>query len=61
MIGYRLERLDHLAKKFRAKCALHDEWSAEKQPDLEVQNLNKCRPDEIRVCVLELYALLSNC
>lgn len=50
---YRLERLDHLAKKFRHKCDMHEQWSNEKTEVLKEKNFNKCRLDEIRVSCLE--------
>ena len=44
----RLERLDHLAKKFRHKCDLHDQWCGGKEEALKTHNFNKCRLDEIK-------------
>ena len=47
----RLERLDHLAKKFRHKCDIHEEWSYGKEDMLQAQDFKKCRLNELKVCV----------
>ncbi|WKY10243.1 hypothetical protein Q1695_002526 [Nippostrongylus brasiliensis] len=38
----RLERLEHLAEKFRRKCALHEEWSHGKEEALRSQDWKSC-------------------
>ncbi|VDO19080.1 unnamed protein product [Heligmosomoides polygyrus] len=38
----RLERLEHLAEKFRRKCALHEEWSHGKEDALCSQDWKSC-------------------
>lgn len=49
MLFRRLERLDHLAKKFRHKCDLHEQWSSEITEALKDKNFSKYRLDEVRV------------
>ncbi|KAK2168380.1 hypothetical protein LSH36_17g06012 [Paralvinella palmiformis] len=44
----RLERLDHLAKKFRHKCDIHEEWSYGKEDMLQAQDFKKCRLNELK-------------
>ncbi|KAK5981716.1 Alpha-actinin, partial [Trichostrongylus colubriformis] len=38
----RLERLEHLAEKFRRKCALHEEWAHGKEEALRSQDWKSC-------------------
>jgi len=44
----RLERLDHLAKKFKHKCDIHEEWSYGKEEMLQAQDFKKCRLNELK-------------
>jgi len=44
----RLERLDHLAKKFKHKCDIHEEWSYGKDDMLQAQDFKKCRLNELK-------------
>lgn len=44
----RLERLDHLAQKFKAKCDIHEEWSYGKEDMLQAQDFKKCRLYELK-------------
>uniref|UniRef100_A0A914XJU8 Alpha-actinin, sarcomeric n=1 Tax=Plectus sambesii TaxID=2011161 RepID=A0A914XJU8_9BILA len=46
----RLERLEHLAEKFRRKCAMHEEWAAGKEEMLQ-------SPDWRRAGLYQLKAL----
>ena len=45
----RLERLDHLARKFKHKCDIHEEWSYGKEELLQAQDFKKCRLNELKV------------
>ena len=45
----RLERLDHLAQKFRHKCEIHEEWSAGKEEMLQASDYKRCRLNELKV------------
>jgi len=47
----RLERLDHLAQKFRHKCDIHEEWTFGKEDLLQAQDFKQCRLNELKVCV----------
>ncbi|KHJ83555.1 hypothetical protein OESDEN_16745, partial [Oesophagostomum dentatum] len=38
----RLERLEHLAEKFRRKCALHEEWAHGKEEALRREDWRSC-------------------
>ncbi|ESO93528.1 hypothetical protein LOTGIDRAFT_189716 [Lottia gigantea] len=44
----RLERLDHLAQKFRHKCEIHEEWAVGKEEMLESRDFKKCRLNELK-------------
>ena len=44
----RLERLDHLAKKFKHKCDIHEEWAYGKEDMLQAQDFKKCRLNELK-------------
>ncbi|XP_050407376.1 alpha-actinin, sarcomeric isoform X1 [Patella vulgata] len=44
----RLERLDHLAQKFRHKCEIHEEWAVGKEDMLESRDYKKCRLNELK-------------
>ena len=46
----RLERLDHLAQKFRHKCEIHEEWSERKDEMLRSDDFKHCRLNEVKVC-----------
>ncbi|XP_071795846.1 alpha-actinin-4-like isoform X2 [Asterias amurensis] len=43
----RLERLDHLARKFRHKCNIHEGWAEGKEPDLENNDYTGVKLNEI--------------
>lgn len=44
----RLERLEHLARKFKQKCDLHEEWSLGKEDMLQAQDFKKCRLSDLK-------------
>jgi actinin alpha len=44
----RLERLEHLAAKFKHKCDIHEEWSYGKEDLLQAQDFKKCRLNELK-------------
>ena len=46
---HRLERLDHLAQKFRHKCEIHEEWSTGKEEMLQSVDFKRCRLNELKV------------
>ena len=45
----RLERLDHLAQKFKHKCDIHEEWTTGKEGQLQAQDFKQCRLNELKV------------
>lgn len=48
-VCFRLERLDHLAKKFKHKCDIHEEWAYGKEDMLQAQDFKQCRLNELKV------------
>jgi len=44
----RLERLDHLAQKFKHKCDIHEEWAYGKEDMLQAQDFKQCRLNELK-------------
>ncbi|KAL8601552.1 hypothetical protein ACOMHN_003818 [Nucella lapillus] len=44
----RLERLDHLAQKFRHKCDIHEEWANGKDDMLQSGDYKRCRLNELK-------------
>jgi actinin alpha len=44
----RLERLDHLAQKFKHKCDIHEEWSHGKEDMLQAQDFKKCHLNDLK-------------
>jgi len=44
----RLERLDHLAQKFKHKCEIHSEWASGKDDQLRSKDYKKCRLNELK-------------
>lgn len=44
----RLERLDHLAQKFRHRCEIHEEWAVGKEDMLQTQDYLRCRLNELK-------------
>ncbi|XP_070378242.1 alpha-actinin isoform X3 [Dermacentor albipictus] len=44
----RLERLDHLAQKFKHKADIHEEWTRGKEEMLQSQDFRQCRLNEVK-------------
>ncbi|XP_015782540.1 alpha-actinin isoform X2 [Tetranychus urticae] len=44
----RLERLDHLAQKFKHKADIHEEWTRGKEQMLQSQDFRHCRLNEVK-------------
>ena len=45
---YRLERLEHLAKKFKHKAEIHEGWTAGKEEMLQSQDFRNCKLNELK-------------
>jgi len=45
----RLERLEHLAQKFKHRCEIHEEWSEGKEDMLQSQDFKRCRLNDVKV------------
>ncbi|XP_052273606.1 alpha-actinin-like isoform X1 [Dreissena polymorpha] len=44
----RLERLDHLAQKFRHRCEIHEDWAEGKEEMLQSQDFKRCRLNDVK-------------
>ncbi|KAK3608567.1 hypothetical protein CHS0354_042554 [Potamilus streckersoni] len=44
----RLERLDHLAQKFRHRCEIHEEWAVGKEEMLQSKDFKSCSLNELK-------------
>lgn len=44
----RLERLEHLAKKFKHKAEIHEAWTAGKEEMLQSQDFRHCKLNELK-------------
>ncbi|XP_022658271.1 alpha-actinin isoform X2 [Varroa destructor] len=44
----RLERLDHLAKKFKHKCDIHEDWTQGKETMLQSNDFRNCKLNEMK-------------
>jgi actinin alpha len=44
----RLERLDHLAQKFKHKADIHEDWTKGKEPMLQSQDFRNCRLNDVK-------------
>lgn len=44
----RLERLEHLAKKFKHKADIHEEWTKGKEEMLQSQDFRHCKLNELK-------------
>ena len=44
----RLERLDHLAKKFKHKADIHEEWTKGKEQMLQSQEFRNCKLNDVK-------------
>jgi len=51
-VDVRLERLDHLAAKFKLKCDIHEAWSRGKEDMLQAQDFKKCRLSDLKVMTM---------
>jgi len=56
----RLERLDHLAKKFKHKCDIHDEWANGKEILLEAQDFKHCKLNDLKALIKKHEAFESD-
>lgn len=57
----RQERLDHLAKKFKHKCDIHEFWSSDKENLLEVQDFKRrYKLNEVKALIKKHKAFESN-
>ena len=45
----RLERIDHLAKKFNHKSDIHEEWTRGKEEMLQSQDFRNCKLNDLKV------------
>lgn len=44
----RLERLEHLAKKFKHKADIHEDWTRGKEEMLQSQDFRHCKLNELK-------------
>ncbi|XP_045187151.1 alpha-actinin, sarcomeric-like isoform X1 [Mercenaria mercenaria] len=44
----RLERLDHLAQKFKHRCEIHEDWAEGKEDMLQSQDFKRCRLNDVK-------------
>lgn len=44
----RLERLEHLAQKFKHKADAHEDWTRGKEEMLQSQDFRQCRLNELK-------------
>lgn len=44
----RLERLEHLAKKFKHKADIHEDWTRGKEEMLQSQDFRQCKLNELK-------------
>jgi hypothetical protein len=51
----RLERLEHLAQKFKHKCDTHEEWAVGKEDMLKSQDFKRYKLNELKVLFLKTY------
>lgn len=56
----RLERLDHLAKKFKHKCDIHESWSEGKENLLEAQDFKRCKLNDLKALIKKHEAFESD-
>ena len=55
----RLERLDHLAEKFKHKCNIHESWTYGKADILKKEDLENATLAEVLVGKLHFVTVLS--
>ena len=46
--SYRLERLEHLAKKFKHKAQIHETWTHGKEEMLKSSDFRHCKLNELK-------------
>jgi actinin alpha len=46
--NFRLERLEHLAQKFKHKSDIHEEWTRGKEEMLQSQDFRHCKLNELK-------------
>ncbi|CAF0768710.1 unnamed protein product [Brachionus calyciflorus] len=56
----RLERLDHLAKKFKHKCDIHESWANGKDELLEAQDFKRCKLNDLKALIRKHEAFESD-
>lgn len=56
----RLERLDHLAKKFKHKCDIHETWSEGKENLLEATDFKRCKLNDLKALIKKHEAFESD-
>ncbi|XP_072171139.1 alpha-actinin, sarcomeric-like isoform X2 [Diadema setosum] len=56
----RLERLDHLAKKFKHKCEIHEAWATGKEEILQDNNFKGMRLNDLRAMLRKHTAFESD-
>ena len=56
----RLERLDHLAKKFKHKCDIHESWANGKEQLLEAQDFKRCKLNDLKALIKKHEAFESD-
>lgn len=48
IFDYRLERLEHLAQKFKHKADIHEDWTRGKEEMLQSQDFRQCKLNELK-------------
>lgn len=56
----RLERLDHLAKKFKHKCDIHESWANGKEELLDAQDFKRCKLNDLKALIKKHEAFESD-
>jgi actinin alpha len=56
----RLERLEHLAKKFKHKCDIHESWANGKDQLLEAQDFKRCKLNDVKALIRKHEAFESD-
>ena len=58
--NFRLERLEHLAEKFRRKCVMHEEWAMGKEEALQSDDLRRAELYQLKVHLLRIYSCMPS-
>jgi actinin alpha len=56
----RLERLDHLAKKFKHKCDIHESWANGKEELLDAHDFKRCKLNDLKALIKKHEAFESD-